>query len=140
MDKGLPIENLDLIIPWGTPLDKIHNYGQPELIVHSAQRTDAQWKNVKILGGLTLDLTAMFWQTLFGRSKFDNVYAYIDNDSFVKFKPHLDKFFKQIANSKKKNELEYFYRWTSNKCKITLGQGDRFGIYYYLDIKRKYWL
>jgi hypothetical protein len=140
MDKGLYIENLDLTIPWKTSLDEIEDYGQPEIIVHSDQRTDAIWVNVKIFGGLTLDLTSMFWQTLFGRNKFDNAHAYIDKKNFEKFKPHLDKFFNQIADAKKKNELEYYYRWTSDKCKITLGQGDRFGTYYYLDIKRKNWL
>jgi nitrate reductase alpha subunit len=140
MDNGLHIENLDLTIPWKTSLDEIEDYGQPEIIVLSDQRTDALWKNAKIFGGLTLDLTAMFWRTLFGRNKFDNAHAYIDKETFDKFKPHLDEFFNQIVEPKKKNELEYYYRWTTNKCKITLGQGDRFGTYYYLDIKKKNWL
>jgi hypothetical protein len=105
MVNGLHIENLDVVIPWKTSLDKIEHYGQPEVIIHSDQRTDALWKNVKIFGGLKLDLTAMFWQTLFGRNKFDNAHAYIDKESFEKFKPHLDKFFNQIANAKKRMNL-----------------------------------
>jgi hypothetical protein len=140
IDNGLYLENLDVVVPWKTSIDNITKYGRPEIIAHSEQRTDALWRNVSLFGGLTLDLTAMFWQTLFGRSKFNNAHAYIDRQTFDKFKPHLDNYFKQESLLIKQNELEYYFKWTVEKCKIKLGQGDRFGTYYYINIEKKNWL
>mgnify|MGYP006170303057 CR=1 FL=1 len=140
IDNGLYLENLDIVVPWKTSVGYITKYGQPEIIVHSDQRTDALWRNAKLFDGLTLDLTAMFWKTLFGRNKFNNAHAYIEREKFDIFKPHLDNYFRQEGFLTKQNDLEYYYKWTINKCKIELGQRDRFGTYYYLDIKNKIWL
>lgn len=141
IDNGLYLENFDVVVLWRTSVNIINEYGQPEIVVYSDQRTDAVWRNVELFGGLTLDLTAMFWRTLFGRNKFDNAHAYIDKETFDRFKPHLDKYFGQEAKLNKQNELEYYFEWTTNKCRIKLGQGDRFGTNYYLDIKtKKIWL
>lgn len=140
IDKGLYLENLDIVVPWKTTIDNITKYGHPEIIVHSVQRTDALWRNVNIFDGLTLDLTTMFWQTFFGRNKFNNAHAYIDKETFNKFKPHLDNYFMQESLLIKQNELEYYFKWKTEKCKIRLGEGERFGTYYYLKIEKKEWL
>ncbi len=137
IEKGLYLENLEILIPWKTSLDDISLYGNPEIKVLSPQRTDAIWRNASIFGGLTLDLTAMFWETLFRRNKFYSAHAYIDGDSFTKYKPFLDYHFHQQSRQVNQNSLEYYYKWKMNKCSIKLGKGDRFGEYYYIQIDRK---
>ncbi len=140
INKGLYLENLNILVPWKTSVDNIVEYGQPEIILQSDQRIDAIWKNVKIFGGLSLDLNAMFWQTFFGRNKFNNAHAYIDKETFDNFKTHLDSYFGQEGMLIKQNGLEYYFKWAINNCKIKLGQGDRFGSFYYIKVDRKNWL
>ena len=90
-----------------------------------------------IFDGLQLDLTAMFWKTIFGTNKFDNLHTYLNDETFLKSKIHIDKYFEKEGLFKKQNELEHNYTWKISNCNVTLGQGDRLGKYYYLEIKYK---
>ncbi|MEH0154509.1 hypothetical protein V6R21_10220 [Limibacter armeniacum] len=138
LDQGILIENKGVIIPWQTRFKKIDNFGQPD-IINSEQRSDAVWKEVQIFNGISVDLVAIFWHSIFGRNKLNSVHAYFDECTFETFKDHFAKKYNQEGKLRNKNRLEYYYFWKRDQCKIVLGKGDRFGTYYYLRIKKCKW-
>jgi hypothetical protein len=137
LDNGLYIEDLDLLIPWNTSLRDISKFGHPQIVRHSEQRTDAIWKDVQIFGVRQLDLTAMFWRTLLFGRRLRHVYTYLSSlDTVEQLKSHLDNYFEVTHKKKTFNAFEFCYKWTVDKCKVKVGQGHRFGAYYYLSIDR----
>lgn len=137
LDKGLYFENLDLLIPWKTPLRGISKFGHPQIIRHSEQRTDAIWKDVLIFGGHKLDLTAMFWRTILFERRLRHVYSYLSSLEKVDLlKSHLDNYFGVTHKKKTVSDFEFYYKWTIAKCKVKVGQGERFGTYFYLSIDK----
>lgn len=134
---GVLFEHIDVMVPWRTTLSEIEKFGKPQIKWYSEQRTDAIWKNAKILGGIELELYAMFWQPLFGSRKFSELNSYIESmDKVVEIKNHLDRYFGIPHKTKGRNQFEFYYQWRIEGCVISVGQGDRFGPYYYFRIRK----
>ena len=131
------IFNTLLLIPLDTSVQDISKFGDPQIVRHSGQRTDAIWKNVVIFGGYKFDLTAMFWSTLFFRRRLRHIYSYLDSlDKVEELKSHLDNYFGLQHKKKVFSKYTFNYKWVVNKCKIRIGQDDRFGDFYYLTVDR----
>jgi hypothetical protein len=137
IDKGIYLENLDLLIPWNTPIQQIANFGDPEIRNQPGGRSDVVWKGSKVFGGLTLDLTAIFGTGFFYRSKLRHIFSYLDSESSI---TQLKNYFDHHINSKHKfrqhKDLTFDYSWRSDTCKVVVGTGDRFGKFYFLKINR----
>ncbi|MBL7681972.1 MAG: hypothetical protein JNK00_01330 [Flavipsychrobacter sp.] len=136
---GLPLENHNVIVPWNVTIDAIRNYGKPMVTMCSEQRVDAVWEDAQILGGLKLRLIANFWTTLFSGYELYSIYTYILEEEVVRIKQHLESYLGIAPKYKTPSEIEYYYRWRVGRCEIRLGQGDRFGVYYYISIRRRGW-
>ena len=137
LEKGLLLENLNVLIPWYTSLQTIDDFGHPDLIKHSEQRTDAVWKNVEVLGGIKVNLTAIFGRRLFGKRKFRYLIAYLDSlEEVESLNQKLNIFFNQDSQKRIVSKLEFYNYWKIKNCKIKIGQRERFSFYYYLEIQR----
>jgi hypothetical protein len=137
LQKGIYLENLDITIPWNEPLSKIELYGNPQLENAHTEIKKIIWKEVQILGGLHLNLSTYFSKSVLSQPLFNHVRADMSEREFDTIRLHLLNYFKTEGLLYKKSETDYSYQWTIDNIEITLGAGDRFGAFYYLQINPK---
>jgi hypothetical protein len=135
LDKGLYLENENVIIPWNISIREITKYSEPKFGDSSNQRIAL--KKATIFGGLEIDLIAIFRRTLLGSLKLNQYTAYLDSqESIEHLRLHLNEYFGMDYKLNRRNDFEYSYIWKVNNHLVRIGQGDRFGTYYYLSILR----
>lgn len=64
LNRGIPLEKADKVIPWKTAWMQLQNFGNPTYTKHSEQREDYVWNQEQLLCGLTTNLTVMKWRHL----------------------------------------------------------------------------
>jgi hypothetical protein len=136
IDDGILLEDLDVILPWFISLRQAKGLGNPIVREHQGGRTDLIWKNAKVFGGISLDLTAIFGLTFFNKDKLRYYFTYLSSEEQVhELKTYFETTLDKIGKFKQHSDLTFDYSWKSKKCKIVLGTGDRFGTFYFLKLE-----
>jgi hypothetical protein len=127
LDKGILFEDNGKLIKWGLPLDFIY-FNNNYKLDNRGDRKIYRWGKHKILDGLELELTSMFWKEFNFKflNRFNHVEAWFVGDlisfsEFERISKHLEiKFgkpsFTKYDEKNKEKEITYLI----NDVKLTL--------------------
>ena len=136
--KGIYIENLNLLIPWGTSFSKIEDYGSPKINNEKGEIT-VVWDSVKILNGVNATLY-YFPKKALTTKKYSNVgfiSGVVDSINAQAFKQNLEAKFgapnkTRVIKSKQMTE----YIWYINKCYVSIRHWQDYPAIYKLHFQR----
>lgn len=126
---GLPLENLNVIVPWNATPDSMINYGKFDI---KPNTTEFIWEEVEILGGFKVRLSSRLEKTLWGKWKVQYFNAYIYEEDVERLKQYLEAHLNIPPKYKTPYSMVYYYTWKLPKCRIRVGKGERFGFYHYI--------
>ena len=127
LDKGIFLEDKNVLLPWGQPLDKMTSENDAE-VLKQADRLIINWGVHKILNGLELDLTTTYLGTpnFFLSKKFTIISAWAVGDKeakefFNKVAKHLIPIFGEPEKEGDlKHDREQFWTWHTDDADIVL--------------------
>ena|GEM_PF-3434620 len=128
--NGIFLENLNLAIPWGTTVEDVSKYGNPEIREDptSKKLLIISWKSVKILDNISASLTYSSKRSNGSYAKMTDMYMFIDTADVQKAYLFIKK------NSGTPTEKMYKgkwpkYQWTFKKYYIQLTKGPHAGVF-----------
>jgi hypothetical protein len=126
LDKGIFLEDKNVLLEWGQPLEKIAADNSAK-IIKQADRTIIDWGTHTILDGLTLELTNVFLLStgfqLFKKFKSIGHQTVGDKQSFENFSLISKHLLNKIGEPSKKDdsiEREKSWIWQTSEVKINL--------------------
>jgi hypothetical protein len=136
--KGIYIENLDILIPWGTSFSEIKNYGNPKINNIKGEIT-VEWDSVKIISGVNASLY-YFPKKVLTTKNYSKVFfmgGAVDSINAQLFKQNLEARFgtpnkTRVIKSKKMTE----YIWYINKCYVSIRHWQDYPAIYKLHFQR----
>lgn len=127
LDKGIFLEDKNVLLQWGQPLDKLTSENKAE-VLKKGDRLIINWGVHKILGGLDLDLTTTYLGSpiFFLNKKFTIISALAVGDEealefFNKVSEHLISIFGEpVKEGELKHDREYLWTWFTDEADIVL--------------------
>src|SRR5687768_2074195 len=92
LKDGIYLENIKTLIPWKVTLEDVKKYGNPTVEKITNNYTEIHWGDVKLFGGLEIQLNGYFWNPP-GKNKLKHFYSYIDSSYITKVRSHVESYF-----------------------------------------------
>jgi len=126
LDKGIFLEDKDVLLEWGKPITRLTGKSDGE-ILKKGDRVIINWGIHKILNGLELDLTNIFLGApiFFFNKKFTTISSWAVGDNkakefFTKVSNHLITLFGAPEKEKINDGREELWVWKTNGAKFVL--------------------
>lgn len=121
LQKGLFIENSNILISWKSRLADTALIGRPKINKTSERNLEANWDTVNILDNLRLPLKAYF-RMVHGDWHLIHFYSFLDSVNIDLIKNHLDYYLRRAGILKGQKKKAFFYKWKIYDCMIRLGR------------------
>lgn len=122
--KGIYIENLHLIIPWGASTQEIGQFGNPRIIHTSKKQTLVKWDSVQILNGICANILFENYKCLLCKASneiFREAFCFIDSIDIGKLKIYFEEYAHTQGNLISYHDNSYYYYWIIDECSVKLG-------------------
>lgn len=127
LDKGIFLEDKNVLLPWGQTLDKLSSENNAE-VLKQVDRLIINWGTHRILNGLELDLTSTYLGTpnFFLSKKFTIISSWAVGDKeakelFIKVAEHLIPIFDEPdKEGDLKDEREQLWTWHTDDADIVV--------------------
>ena len=137
LEKGIYLENKNVLIPWGTKFAEITKYGQPVLACSNKSKTVVRWDSSKIFNSIPVNLYTSFrkcFQRKEPKGSFHTIHGTIDSLSIPKVKHYLDSVLGN-GDSSLNRRGDYYYYWRTNKCNFLVGYHRKIKSYFGMQLR-----
>lgn len=130
-DKGIIIENNEVLIPWGIEASNLIKIGNPKIDTLTRRVLNVIWDSVTICGGVKGSIKYNPGKKMHGdNTKFFHLYALVDNADCERLVQYCNENIYATSKHKKWRGKFPQYNWRTSKIFVQINRGKYFTLMY----------